>query len=124
MPNKPSERDADILKHIIKYCDELEEAFQVFGDSEETFVNNSVFKNAVSNVLPFGTLRREGEHLGKASGLSAMLGCIRGYLLNASPPGEVVCAFRSILLLQGSALRNPDGDKEPLVWLASSFLPQ
>lgn len=44
MPNKPSERDADILKHIIKYCDELEEAFQVFGDSEETFVNNSVFK--------------------------------------------------------------------------------
>lgn len=40
MPNKPSERDADILRHIIKYCDELEEAFQVFGDSEETFVNN------------------------------------------------------------------------------------
>ena len=61
MPNKLSERDAGVLRHIIKYCDEIEEAFQAFGNNEETFINNSVFKNAVS--MPVQQIGELTKHL-------------------------------------------------------------
>ena len=61
MLNDLSKRDADILRHIIKYCDELEEAFQVFGNNEKTFLTNSVFKNAVS--MPVQQIGELTKHL-------------------------------------------------------------
>lgn len=55
MSNK--ERNIDILKRIVSYCDEITETKAYFGDSFEVFRSNSIYKNAVAMcVLQIGEL--------------------------------------------------------------------
>ena len=44
-------RDADILEKMLRYCDEIEEAHQKCGRSYAAFVQDSVYRNAVSLCL-------------------------------------------------------------------------
>ena len=44
-------RDSDILKQILSWCTQIEEAHNEFDRSYETFNNNSVYKNALSMCL-------------------------------------------------------------------------
>jgi len=46
--NKDKESDIDILRHILKYIDEIDEAIKHFCKSYETFKKSSIFHNAVS----------------------------------------------------------------------------
>ena len=50
-------RDFNILEHIIDYCDQITEAVERFGNDETTFLNDRVYKNAVSLcILQIGEL--------------------------------------------------------------------
>ena len=52
-------RDFEILKKIIEYCKEIDEANAQFGNTVETFKKNSVYKNAVAMcVLQIGELSK------------------------------------------------------------------
>ena len=48
MSSNFSKRDADIIRHIVRYCGEIDAALAAFGDSEEAFMQNPVFRNAIS----------------------------------------------------------------------------
>ena len=39
-------RDKEILEHIIKYCDQIHQAVELFGNIYEIFINNAVYRNA------------------------------------------------------------------------------
>ena len=41
-------RDKEILQHILKYCNEIDQAVDCFGDDETEFISNAVYRNAVS----------------------------------------------------------------------------
>jgi len=50
-------RDADVLKHILRYCDEIVEASTMFGNSVESLKSGSVYKNAAAMcILQIGEL--------------------------------------------------------------------
>jgi len=50
-------RNSDLLERIIRYCDEIDEAKNHFGDSFEKLEPNAVYKNAVSMcILQIGEL--------------------------------------------------------------------
>ena len=50
-------RDADVLRRIILYCNEIEEAIQRFGEDYTVFAQDSVYKNATAlSVLQIGEL--------------------------------------------------------------------
>ncbi|MCL1947134.1 MAG: DUF86 domain-containing protein [Chitinivibrionia bacterium] len=52
-----SQRDISAIEHIIKYCDEIEQALTRFGKELKTLQNDSVFKNAMAMcVLQIGEL--------------------------------------------------------------------
>ena len=52
-----NERDFDILEHIIRYCDEIKEARDRFGDSLESLRLDTQYKNAVAMcILQIGEL--------------------------------------------------------------------
>jgi uncharacterized protein with HEPN domain len=52
-----NERDISILKHIIKYCNDISETVDYFGSSYEIFCDNNIYKNAVSMcILQIGEL--------------------------------------------------------------------
>jgi uncharacterized protein with HEPN domain len=52
-----SERDKSILQHIIRYCTEIDDANDQFGNSLSNLKTNSVYKNAVSMcILQIGEL--------------------------------------------------------------------
>jgi uncharacterized protein with HEPN domain len=52
-----NERDANALKHIVKYCMEIGEAREIFGDGVEALQTHSVYKNATSMcILQIGEL--------------------------------------------------------------------
>jgi len=52
-----NERDKSILEHIIRYCNEIDEANDQFGNSLEILKKNCVYKNAVSMcILQIGEL--------------------------------------------------------------------
>jgi uncharacterized protein with HEPN domain len=51
------ERDINILKHILQYCDEIDEAKRRFGISVESLKHDTVYKNAVAMcILQIGEL--------------------------------------------------------------------
>ena len=51
------DRDLYIVKKIIKYCNEAEQAVSYFGNSLDTLKTNSVFKNSVAMcILQIGEL--------------------------------------------------------------------
>jgi len=43
-----NERDKSVLEHIIRYCNEINDANDQFGNSLGVLKVNSVYKNAVS----------------------------------------------------------------------------
>ena len=50
-------RDQRILKHIISYCQQIEEAVSRFGNNPELFEQDAVYHNAVSLcILQIGEL--------------------------------------------------------------------
>jgi uncharacterized protein with HEPN domain len=52
-----NERDKSILLHIIRYCAEIDDANNQFGNSIEILRTNSVYKNALSMcILQIGEL--------------------------------------------------------------------
>ena len=52
-----NERNADILEHIIKYCNEIFHTREYFGNSFEVFKTNSIYRNAVALcILQIGEL--------------------------------------------------------------------
>ena len=54
-----SEKDKQILEHIVRYCGEVRMALLTFGDKIATFEQNPVFRNACSMpVLQIGELAK------------------------------------------------------------------
>ncbi|MCC8049642.1 MAG: DUF86 domain-containing protein [Clostridiales bacterium] len=52
-----TDRDAEILRHIIKYCHEINHTINVFGKDYTIFAQNSIYQNAVALcVLQIGEL--------------------------------------------------------------------
>ncbi len=52
-----SERDLSILRHILSYCAQIDEAVERFGVDGDLFVNDAVYHNAVSLcILQIGEL--------------------------------------------------------------------
>jgi len=52
-----NDRDIDILEHIVRYCGEIGEAKDRFGDSLETLQSDSLYRNAVAMcILQIGEL--------------------------------------------------------------------
>ena len=50
-------RDRDILEHILRYCNQVETAHQDFGHSKDRFVESTTYQNAVSMcILQIGEL--------------------------------------------------------------------
>lgn len=50
-------RDLSILRHIISYCKQIDDAVEHFGESYELFAENSIYHNAVSLcILQIGEL--------------------------------------------------------------------
>ena len=51
------ERNINIIKEIVGYCDEIKEAREIFGDSFEALVGNKHYRNSVSMcILQIGEL--------------------------------------------------------------------
>ena len=51
------EKDINIIKEIIGYCDEIKEAREIFGDSYEALLHNKHYRNDVSMcILQIGEL--------------------------------------------------------------------
>ena len=50
-------RDRDIIEHILRYCNQVETAHQDFGRSKDRFVESTTYQNAVSMcILQIGEL--------------------------------------------------------------------
>jgi len=51
------ERNMNIIKDIVSYCDEIKEAREIFGDSFEALAGNKHYQNSISMcVLQIGEL--------------------------------------------------------------------
>ena len=48
---KQAERDLRILRHVIEYCDQIEETIARFGDSEVIFSEDKIYRNAAALCL-------------------------------------------------------------------------
>ena len=67
---KSKARDKQIVEHIIKHCDEIKMAMDMFGASKDVFLNNPVFLNSCSmSLLQIGELARKlsDEFIGETS---------------------------------------------------------
>ena len=42
---KPLERDRSILRHIISYCEQIEQTVAHFGNEAEVFAENKIYRN-------------------------------------------------------------------------------
>lgn len=50
-------RDRDIIEHILRYCSQVEAAHQDFGHSKDRFAESTTYQNAVSMcILQIGEL--------------------------------------------------------------------
>ena len=54
-------RDASIIRHMVRYCQEIDAALHTFGDEEKVFLENPVFRNAVS--MPVQQIGELAKHL-------------------------------------------------------------
>ena len=53
----PADRDIEILRHILRYCGQIETAHADFGASRERFNNSTTYQNAVCTcILQIGEL--------------------------------------------------------------------
>ena len=54
---RPLDRDMNILEHIIKYCDQIQQTVSRFGDSYDVFAADEIYRNAAALcVLQIGEL--------------------------------------------------------------------
>ena len=44
-------KDKYILKHILKYCKQIEETLNTYNNEKKAFLNNHIFKNAISMII-------------------------------------------------------------------------
>lgn len=52
-----NKRDIEILKKIIKYCEEIFQTQKYFGNNYDIFENNFIYQNAISmSILQIGEL--------------------------------------------------------------------
>ena len=56
-----NDRNTYIIRHMVRYCQEIDAAVSHFGDSEEQFINNPVYRNAVS--MPVQQIGELSKHL-------------------------------------------------------------
>ena len=50
-------RDRDIVEHILRYCNQVETAHQDFGRSKDRFIESTTYQNAISMcILQIGEL--------------------------------------------------------------------
>ena len=61
MNSSISEKDASIIRHILDYCREIDEAIACFGDSEDMFTGSAVYRNAIS--MPIQQIGELAKHL-------------------------------------------------------------
>lgn len=61
MNSKLSVRDASIIRHILNYCQEIDDAIAFFGDDEDLFLNSAVYRNAIS--MPIQQIGELAKHL-------------------------------------------------------------
>ena len=54
---KINDRDIQILQHILNYCIEVEVTIKTFGEDENKFLNDFIYRNAISMpILQIGEL--------------------------------------------------------------------
>ena len=54
---KPLNRDLSILRHIISYCEQIEQTIDHFGNTYESFSTSQIYRNAVALcILQIGEL--------------------------------------------------------------------
>ena len=58
----PDNRDAEILRHILRYCDQVDTAHADFGSSRKRFGESTTYQNAVCMCI-----LQIGELVGKLS---------------------------------------------------------
>jgi len=46
-----SKRDLEIIRHIRRYCGEIEETIAFFGNDEDVFLNNAIYRNAAATPV-------------------------------------------------------------------------
>ena len=61
MSSDGSVHDVSIIRHMLTYCREIEAAVSCFGDSEQEFLQNPVYRNAVS--MPVQQIGELAKHL-------------------------------------------------------------
>lgn len=61
MSNDFLHRDTVIIRHMVRYCEEIDAAITSFGDSESVFLENPVYRNAVS--MPVQQIGELAKHL-------------------------------------------------------------
>jgi uncharacterized protein with HEPN domain len=50
-------KDLDIISHILEYCSEIEQTIEHFGNSLEIFSSNKIYRNAITMcILQIGEL--------------------------------------------------------------------
>ena len=54
-------RDVEIIRHILRYCDEIELAVARFGDNREVFLSDPVYRNAIA--MPIQQIGELAKHL-------------------------------------------------------------
>ncbi len=57
-------RDISIIRHILRYCGEVQEAIDLFGDDKQVFVRNAVYRNAVAT--PIEQIGELAKHLSES----------------------------------------------------------
>ena len=54
---KPLDRDISILRHIVTYCEQIEQTIERFGNSAEIFAADPIYRNAAALcILQIGEL--------------------------------------------------------------------
>jgi len=54
---KISDKDKQVLEHIVKYCDEIKEAHEIFDYNKQLFMDTSTYRNACSMpIMQIGEL--------------------------------------------------------------------
>ena len=46
-----SQRDLEIIRHILRYCGEIEETIAFFGNDKNTFLSNAIYRNAAATPI-------------------------------------------------------------------------
>lgn len=56
-----SSRDRDIIEHILRYCREIDQAVERFGNDKDTFMADAVYRNSVA--MPVQQIGELAKHL-------------------------------------------------------------